>query len=112
MSTPEPGGEPDPGAFLAETFLAEVDWILARTPDLTPLDAGVLAALHRGLASDTRSFAKLFGVAHALVLRTVADLADGLGLVTLEARDLRTQRTRLALTEAGRQLVPEALGSH
>ena len=89
----------------ADAFMEQVSEIAARDPRLTPLHAAVLAALGIGAAADTRSFAKVFGVAHALVLRTVSDLADGFGLVSETGRDARTQRARLALTEAGRRLI-------
>lgn len=88
----------------ADIFLAEVEAIVARDAALTPLHAAVLAALHKRIAADTRTFAKIFGVAHALVLRAVSDLSDGLRLVEETGRDARTQRARLALTEAGRRL--------
>ena len=99
MSTPDEAG-----------FMAEVEAIIARAPDLSPLDAGVLAALDQDVARDSRTFAKLFGVAHALVLRAVSELADGSGLVAVDSRDARTQRTRLALTPAGRQLLASLQG--
>jgi hypothetical protein len=85
-------------------FMAEVEAIVARAPELSLLDAALIAALDQGIASDSRSFARIFGVAHALVLRAVSDLEDRFGFVHAVERDARTQRTRLALTEAGRRL--------
>ncbi|WP_271166976.1 hypothetical protein [Hansschlegelia plantiphila] len=90
----------------ADAFMAEVEAIVARAPELSPLHAAVIAALDQGVASDSRTFAKVFGVAHALTLRAISDLSDGFGLIEETARDPRTQRARLALTEAGRRLVP------
>ncbi|GLK78979.1 hypothetical protein [Methylopila turkensis] len=89
-------------------FMAAVEAMVEAAPGLTPLHAGVLTALGAGVAGDSRSFAKVFGLAHALVLRAVSDLADELGLVSVAARDARTQRAKLALTEAGRRLVAAA----
>lgn len=84
----------------AETFLAATDTVAALRPDLSLLEAGLLAGLHLGLAQDSRSFARIFGVEHALVLRAVAGLtADS--LLTVTARDHRTQRTRYAASPTG-----------
>lgn len=83
----------------AETFLAATDTIAALRPELNLLEAGILAGLHLGLAGDSRSFARIFGVEHALVLRAVEALA-GEALVTVTARDQRTQRTRYAASPA------------
>jgi len=94
-------------AALAEdetAFMAAVEAVAEAAPGLTPLHAGLVTALGAGVAADSRSFAKVFGLAHALVLRAVADLADDLGLVAVAARDARTQRTKLTLTDAGRML--------
>ncbi|MFD6320254.1 hypothetical protein [Methylorubrum thiocyanatum] len=84
----------------AETFLAATDTIAALRPDLSLLEAGILAGLHLGLAADSRSFARIFGVEHALVLRAVEGLT-GATLLTVTARDGRTQRTRYAASAAG-----------
>lgn len=83
-------------------FMAQVEAISARDRRLTTLDAAVLAAVGLGIAPDSRTFARIFGVAHALALRAIADLADGYGLIAETARDPRTQRARLSLTDAGR----------
>jgi hypothetical protein len=98
----------------ADAFLERVGAIVARAPQLSALDGAVLASLDAEIAADSRSFAKVFGVAHALVLRAVSELADGFGLVAVTDRDARTQRTKLALTEAGRRLLagrPDALAA-
>ncbi|MEH3117777.1 MAG: hypothetical protein PGN25_09330 [Methylorubrum populi] len=84
----------------AETFLAATDTLAALRPELSLLEAGILAGLHLGLAGDSRSFARIFGVEHALVLRAVEGLA-GAALLTVTARDGRTQRTRYAASAAG-----------
>ncbi len=90
----------------AEAFMAEVDALVSRAPALSPLAAALLIAAAEGVAMDTRSFAKTFGVAHALVLRTLAELEDA-GLATAPSRDARTQRARIALTTEGERLSRE-----
>ncbi|MCJ2032781.1 hypothetical protein [Methylobacterium sp. J-068] len=89
------------GEALAETFLAVTDSVAALQPGLSNLEAGILAALHLGLAEDSRSFARVFGIEHALVLRAVETLASEAGLLALAERNPRTQRTRYAASEAG-----------
>lgn len=89
----------------AETFLAVTDSVAALQPDLATLEAGILAALHLGLAADTRSFARVFGIEHALVLRGVEILAAEAGLVAIATRNGRTRRTQYVLTERGRALL-------
>ena len=84
----------------AETFLAATGTIAALRPELSLLEAGILAGLHLGLAADSRSFARIFGVEHALVLRAVETLT-GDALLTVTARDPRTQRTRYEASATG-----------
>ncbi|GJE76711.1 hypothetical protein [Methylorubrum suomiense] len=84
----------------AETFLATTDTIAALRPELSLLEAGILAGLHLGLAADSRSFARVFGIEHALVLRAV-DSLSGAALIGVTARDPRTQRSRYVASEAG-----------
>ena len=84
----------------AETFLAVTDSVAALQPGLSTLEAGILAALHLDLARDSRSFARIFGVEHALVLRAVEGLSAET-LLTVTARDGRTQRTRYAASATG-----------
>lgn len=89
----------------APTFLAATDTIAALRPDLSLLEAGLLAGLHLGLAADSRSFARVFGVEHALVLRALDSLARTAALVTLTGRDGRTQRTRYQASTDGETLL-------
>ena len=84
----------------AETFLAATDTIAALRPELSLLEAGILAGLHLELAADSRSFARIFGVEHALVLRAVETLT-GDALLTVTARDPRPQRTRYEARATG-----------
>lgn len=94
----------------AETFLAVTDSIAALQPGLSTLEAGILAALHLALAADSRSFARIFGVEHALVLRGVEILSGEAGLLAVTARNPRTQRSRYEPTEAGRAVLAHLHG--
>jgi hypothetical protein len=95
---------------LAETFLAATDSVAALQPGLSTLEAGVLAALHLDLAHDSRSFARVFGIEHALVLRAVETLASEAGLLTLRERNARTQRTRYGVSPAGDAVLAQLHG--
>jgi len=87
----------------ADAFMADVEALCAKAPGLAPLHAALLIAVGEGIAGDTRAFSKVFGVAHALALRAASELDDR--FVTLTDRNTRTQRTRLALTDAGLALL-------
>ena len=94
----------------AETFLAVTDSIADLQPGLSTLEAGLLAGLHLKLAADSRSFARVFGVEHALVLRAVEILVGEAALLGVIERAPRTQRTRYAVTETGRALLDHLHG--
>ena len=85
-------------------FLARVDAIRAQDQGLSPLVAGIVAALSQRIATDSRSFAKLFGIAHALVLREINQLVGPDAPIEITRREARTQRTRLKLTVKGEAL--------
>jgi hypothetical protein len=87
-----------------EQFLAAVEDACLADPSLTPLGAGLLSALHLDVCHDSRTFSRLLGIAHALVLREISDLADDRGLLEVVSRNERTQRTELTLTGLGRRL--------
>lgn len=91
----------------SDAVLALIARIGALRPDLEPLDAGLVAALHLGLAADSRTYAKVFGLAHAHALRALVTTEEA-GLVAVERREARTQRTRYRLTEDGRTLLASA----
>jgi hypothetical protein len=81
-------------------YLAWVAAIRQASPvALSPLAAGILAAGHLGIADDSRSFARIFGIAHALVLRALSELAVQHGFVDITHRDQRTQRQTFALSD-------------
>lgn len=90
----------------ARAFVALTERLLAFAPEgVSPLGAGILAALHLGIAGDSRSFARLFGIEHALVLREAVALSEEPGLVVIERRDARTQRLWLGIGERARHLL-------
>jgi hypothetical protein len=50
-----------------------------------------------GIAGDTRTFARMLGIAHSLVLREVNALAEREGVLQIVKRDLRTMRVHYTL---------------
>ncbi|MFK0684180.1 hypothetical protein SD208_07650 [Ochrobactrum sp. BD67] len=91
-------------------YMALVDALLTASSSLSGLGAGIIAALALDIASDSRTFARLLGVAHALVLREISLLGQDQGYVRIRQRDSRTQRTRYELNAAGLRFVEEAKG--
>lgn len=88
------------GGSIADAYIAEIERLMLLDTRLTPLSAGVLAAIRLDIAHDSRSFAKALGVSHALVLREVELLASDQGLLEVTRRETRTQRVfyRLSVT--------------
>lgn len=74
---------------------------------LSALGAGLLAAAGLGISGDSRSFARDFGLAHALVLREVTSLVEA-GLLTVPRRDARSQRSFFAPSPAGAALLAQS----
>ena len=74
-----------------DPFMAEIELICLADRRLTPLGGGILAGIDFDIAHDSRGFAKLVGVEHALVLREVQALVD-LRRLMITKRDVRTQR--------------------
>lgn len=91
-----------------ETILEAVSALRSEEAALSPLGAAILAALHFGIATDSRTFSRKFDIAHALALREITALSDHLGLLTVVGRNPRTQRTELALSEQALQLLSRA----
>ena len=86
-------------------FMSRVEALLrADQLQISPLAAGILVAVDMGI-TDTRSFARLLGIEHALVLREVAELSGPHGPITVTARQAKTLRTSLALTDVGAGLL-------
>jgi len=94
-----------PDETTAAGLIDRVEAIRLREPRISPLAAGIVAALSMDIASDSSSFAKTFGIAHALVLREISLMAGPEALVSILSRDARTQRTHLALSASGIALV-------
>lgn len=84
-----------------EEILDQVTRVMERAPPgIGPVAAALLVAAAHGLARDSRSFARNFGLAHALVLRDCTTLAEG-GWIRIDRRDDRTQRLFYTPTDAG-----------
>jgi phage regulator Rha-like protein len=73
-------------------FLALVTAAEAKDPLLTPVQAALLVAAEQDIARDSRSFAKIFGIAHALVLRELTALIERGEVLRTVKRDERTMR--------------------
>lgn len=94
----------------AADTMALVERLVAASDGVSPLGAGILAALALSIASDSRTFARVFGIAHAIVLRELTMLGVEGGYIAITRRDPRTQRTYYELSTAGRQLLGTAGG--
>lgn len=75
-----------------ERFMALVTSLQADDPLLTPIEAGLVVAAGLGIAGDSRAFARLLGLAHALVLRELTALVAR-NLLRVTKRDARTTRS-------------------
>ena len=95
----------------SEVFMARVDALLKGRValEISPLAAGVVVAIDMGIA-DSRSFARLLGVEHALVLREIAHLSGPDGLITVTGRQAKTLSTSIALSARGELLLRERCG--
>lgn len=76
----------------SEQFMDLVARLCAAQPELTPIQAGIIIAAQQNIARDSRTFARLLGLAHALVLREITTLCDQNHL-TITKQDARTLRT-------------------
>ena len=77
----------------AELFLSLVAGMQARDSRLTPLQAALIVAAELGIARDSRTFARVVGVAHALALRELNALVNMGGPLRVTKREMRTLRT-------------------
>ncbi|MEJ0039701.1 MAG: hypothetical protein WDO68_27280 [Gammaproteobacteria bacterium] len=95
----------------SDVFMSRVDALLegAMAPEISPLAAGIVVAVDMGIA-DSRGFARVLGVEHALVLREIAHLSGPDGLITVTGRHEKTLRTSLALSARGERLLRERRG--
>lgn len=92
----------------SDDFMALTAAIAEKEPRLSSLAAGILASLSLRIADDTRSFARIFDIEHALVLRALNELDHAEPLVEITRRDGRTQRTFLRLSSKGIRLATES----
>jgi hypothetical protein len=89
----------------SDLFMARVEALLNEGAlQVSPLGAGIIVAIDMGIA-DSRSFSRLLGVEHALVLREIADLSGPDGPVVVTGRQPKTLRTSLALSALGSRLL-------
>lgn len=89
----------------SELFMSRVEALLSgREQQMSPLGAGIVVATDLGIA-DSRSFSRLLGVEHALVLREIADLSGPDGPIVVTARNDRTLRTSITLSARGSLLL-------
>lgn len=84
-------------ASATDRFLALVAAAQLRDVGLTSIQAGLLVAAELGIASDSRSFARMLGIAHALVLRELSALAARDDVLEIVKRDPRTMRAHYRL---------------
>jgi hypothetical protein len=77
------------------TFMAEVERLCTADSRLSPLSAGILAGILLDVAHDSRTFSRILGIEHALILREIEMLTE-LGRLAITRRDERTQRTYYA----------------
>lgn len=82
-----------------ERFMALVARLQADDPLLTPIQAGLVVAAYLGTAGDSRTFARLLGLAHALVLRELTALVAR-NLLRVTKRDGRTMRSHFVPGDA------------
>ncbi|MEB2846348.1 hypothetical protein GAO09_09890 [Rhizobiales bacterium RZME27] len=85
----------------AERFLALVAAAQEGDPALSPIQAAIMVAADLGIARDSRTFARVLGIEHALALRELNDLAEMAGYLTISKRDPRTLRTFYQPVEDG-----------
>lgn len=77
----------------AERFLALVATAQEGDPALSSIQAAILVAADLGIARDSRTFARVLGIEHALALRELNALAERGDVITIVKRDARTLRT-------------------
>jgi hypothetical protein len=83
----------------SERFLSLVTELQAKDPRLTSLQAALIVAAKEEIALDSRSFARLLGVAHALVLRELNALVAIGGPLRVVKREARTLRVHYVLLD-------------
>lgn len=94
----------------AAEYMVLVEALMGATGGISALGAGIVAAAALDIASDSRTFARQLGLAHALVLREISALDQEGGYLRIRQRDMRTQRTRYELSPAGQRLIEAITG--
>lgn len=88
-----------------EDFLQLVQHLIGtETEFLTELGPMIVAAASLDIASETRSFARKFDVAHALVIRECTHLENELGLLQTHPGGGASGRVKFSLTHKARDL--------
>lgn len=93
-----------------ETNLLEQAFYSAKgsgLPFLSDMGAMILAASYLGVTHDSRSFARKFEQAHALVIREVSHLVDELKLLDSNDKSVKTSKVHYQLNNAGQALFNE-----
>ena len=88
-----------------EIFLDLIEGLVQQSMHLSRLQAALLIARALAIASDSRTFAKLFGVEHALVLRELNLLTAGDGLLVITKKDPRLLRSHFDLTTSAQTML-------
>lgn len=90
-----------------ETALVELSTHVAHAGPafLTSLGPLIIASKALNVAADSRSFAKLFDVAHAHVIREITHLQEDLEMVVITRQDDRSARMFFDLTKTAETLM-------
>lgn len=88
-------------AIPEDDFMALVSAIQGRDSSLSPLSAALTAAVFLDIAKDSRTFSRLLGVEHALVLREINFVGGSDAPLEIVSREARTQRTYFRLSMKG-----------
>jgi hypothetical protein len=92
--------EPTPDPLETAFYTAQASG-LSFLSDIGPM---ILAASYLNIANDTRSFARKFEQAHALVIREVSSLVRELEVLDSEDKSEKSSRVFYQLNDAGRAL--------
>ena len=101
MTEHELGQETDP---LEDTFYKAKGSGLPFLSDMGPM---ILAASYLDITHDSRSFARKFEQAHALVIREVSNLVGELNLLDSDDKPEKSSKVRYRLNDVGKALFDE-----
>ncbi|MGY5778524.1 hypothetical protein [Rhizobium sp. LEGMi135b] len=88
-----------------QIFLDLIENLVQANKQLSGLQGALLVACALDIASDSRTFAKVFGVEHALALRELNMLIAAGEFALLTKRDPRTLRTHFKLTAIASEMM-------